>query len=665
MLAALLTLLLMLNCTLISAFAVSSSGACGPDATWSYDTQTATLTISGSGAIDSYEQLAAINGKLGTTPPAPWKSYINDIRTITIGEGITSIGENAFKYCDNLKEINLPSSLSEIKNFAFTKCSSLERVIIPKNVQRIGCNVFLGRGDETKPYVYFLGNAPSAKSSGTSGRSFSDNTTLYYLSGNSGWYGSSWSGYLTKTWNGTDFLDPLFEGGGEASPGDNNWDTAWTPPTSESNWTLNAADDYGKQVEVSGISYYSYAYDVIESVNALRRQNGLHELSIDDKLMKIAMQRAAECSIYYSHTRPNDTSCLELFPSAAVRGENIAAGQSSSAAVMSDWSNSPGHYANMVNSDYTSIGVGCFYIDGTYYWAQAFTSGPPTSHTKVGNLNSTVLVSVSSNHFILQSNSQLITVKIGETVQLPIKLINTGHYNSPTSIYAATSDCSYPSIITLSTQPLAITGKQPGSGSVTVKFENGMSTSYNICVASPYNDVLESDWYYDSVTWATSNSLVNGVSQSIFGASLPMSRGMTADFLYRLEGSPAVSWTSLFSDVNSNHTTAINWVASCGLMSGYGNNKFGPTDTLTREQMATILYRYAQYKGIDTSQKADISRFSDSVDVSRYALDAMRWANGEGLVNGTSKTKLSPSKTITKAEAATIFMRFCEKFNLS
>lgn len=651
---------MIMYCSFIPISATGNSGTCGPNATWSYNEQTGTLTISGSGAIDGYEQLTVINGSLAQTAAAPWKSYSNDIRSIIIEEGITSIGESTFKYCSNLKEIKLPNTLSRIENYAFARCGSLDRIIIPASVQYIGCNAFLGRYEESKPFIYFLGNAPSAKSAGGTGRSFSNNTTLYYISGTTGWGAYTWNGYQIQPWNGSTYLDPLYDGNSNESNPESP-----RVPVQEPSWTLDISHDFGTKVEVSGTKYYSYAYDVISQVNVLRRQNGLHELKIDDKLMNIAMQRAAECSVYYSHTRPNDSSCLDIFPPASVCGENIAAGQSSPSAVVNDWTNSPGHYANMVNDDYTSIGVGCFYIDGHYYWAQSFTSGQATSHTRSGDTQTSVSVPVSSNHFILHSSYDTIAAKIGEKVQLPIQLINSGFNNTHTTIQAKVSGYSAPSIVDLSKEPLAIIGKQPGTGTVTVRFENGMSASYFIHVTSPYSDVSDSAWYYDAISWADSKNLIDSASQTTFGATLPMSRGMTAELLYRLESSPLNAQAGYFLDVTPKYAAAINWAASQGLMSGYGNNIFGPDNPLTREQMAAILFRYAQYKGVDTSARADISRYGDSNLVSNYAMDAMRWANSIGLVNGTSTSTLSPARNITKAEAAAIFMRFSEKYYLS
>ena len=136
---------------------------------------------------------------------------------------------------------------------------------------------------------------------------------------------------------------------------------------------------------------------------------------------------------------------------------------------------------------------------------------------------------------------------------------------------------------------------------------------------------------------------------------------MIVTILWRLEGSPAVSSANPFTDVAKGawYTDAITWAAANGIVNGKGGGKFGPTDTLTREQFATILYRYAKdYKGYDVSAAADISGYTDAGRVSSWALDAVKWANAEGLVNGRTPTTLVPGGSASRAEAAAIFMRF-------
>lgn len=153
-----------------------------------------------------------------------------------------------------------------------------------------------------------------------------------------------------------------------------------------------------------------------------------------------------------------------------------------------------------------------------------------------------------------------------------------------------------------------------------------------------------------------------GTSSTTFSPDATTTRGMIVTILYRLEGTPAVSSASGFTDVADGqyYTNAVAWAAANNIVGGYGNGLFGPNDTITREQMAAILYRYAQYKGYDVTASTDLSGYSDAAQVSSYALAALQWANAEGLVNGTSDTTLTPGGSATRAQVAVILMRFCE-----
>lgn len=115
-------------------------------------------------------------------------------------------------------------------------------------------------------------------------------------------------------------------------------------------------------------------------------------------------------------------------------------------------------------------------------------------------------------------------------------------------------------------------------------------------------------------------------------------------------------------DANAYYATAVYWARMNGIVAGYSDERFGPNDTITREQMATILYRYAQYKVYDTTDKANLSKYTDTAQVGSYAVEAIRWANAEGLVNGTSATTLTPKGSATRAQAAAMLMRFGQKY---
>lgn len=179
----------------------------------------------------------------------------------------------------------------------------------------------------------------------------------------------------------------------------------------------------------------------------------------------------------------------------------------------------------------------------------------------------------------------------------------------------------------------------------------------------PFTDVASGAWYYDAVSFVYKRGLMAGTGDNLFSPNVTTSRGMIVTILYRLDGSPSAS-SAGFTDVASGqwYTDAVNWAAANDIVAGYGNGLFGPNDTVTREQMAVILYRYAQYKGYDTSASNSLNGYTDVGGVSSWALTAMQWANAEGLINGTSSTTLSPTSGATRAEVAQILMRFCENF---
>ena len=177
----------------------------------------------------------------------------------------------------------------------------------------------------------------------------------------------------------------------------------------------------------------------------------------------------------------------------------------------------------------------------------------------------------------------------------------------------------------------------------------------------PFTDVATGEWYYEAVQYVYDNELMNGMSATTFEPNSTTTRGMIVTMLYRLENEPAAA-SAGFTDVAAGqwYTDAVNWAAANNIVNGYGDSQFGPTDTITREQMAAILYRYAQYKGYDVTASADLSTYTDAASVSSYAVSAMQWAVGEGLINGITDTTLVPGGSATRAQVAAILMRFCE-----
>lgn len=175
----------------------------------------------------------------------------------------------------------------------------------------------------------------------------------------------------------------------------------------------------------------------------------------------------------------------------------------------------------------------------------------------------------------------------------------------------------------------------------------------------PFNDVSTYDWFYDAVMYAYSNGIMNGLDTNVFGPNETTTRAMLVTMLYRAAGEPAVRGTNTFRDVAANtwYTDAIIWASTNGIVTGVDDGLFNPNGAITREQLATILYRYAKYVGDDVSASASLAGFTDAGSISDYAKDAMSWAVAAGLFEGRDNGKLEPTGTATRAEIATVFMR--------
>ena len=191
-----------------------------------------------------------------------------------------------------------------------------------------------------------------------------------------------------------------------------------------------------------------------------------------------------------------------------------------------------------------------------------------------------------------------------------------------------------------------------------VNKDKGMTTYSKL----PFSDVRIADWFYNDVKYVYEKGMMSGTAADVFAPNATTTRAMIVTILYRLEGSPAVTGTSAFVDVPAGqwYTDAVNWAAANQIVKGTSATTFAPNDSITREQMAAILYRYAQYKGYDVTKKADLSGYSDNGQVSAYAKDALAWANAAKLINGVTNTTLAPQGNATRAQVSAILHRFCD-----
>ncbi len=205
--------------------------------------------------------------------------------------------------------------------------------------------------------------------------------------------------------------------------------------------------------------------------------------------------------------------------------------------------------------------------------------------------------------------------------------------------------------------------------------KNENDTGYLVCSRDsacpiwPFADAAPSAWYHDGVHYCVEGGLMQGVSPAMFLPDGSTTRAQLVTILWRLEGCPEADGAAVFSDVPDSawYARAVRWAAERGIVKGYENGRFGADDAVTREQLTTILYRYAQYKGYDVSafEGADILRFADAQAVSEYAVRAMQWACGAELMTGIAQDGgmfLAPKATTTRAQLATLMMRFQRAF---
>ena len=179
-----------------------------------------------------------------------------------------------------------------------------------------------------------------------------------------------------------------------------------------------------------------------------------------------------------------------------------------------------------------------------------------------------------------------------------------------------------------------------------------------LCPGHHLTDVSKDAWYHAAVDYAVEHGIMEGVSETEFSPNTEVTRAQAVQILYNLEGQPTVDGDNEFTDVFGWYEAAVTWAAQTGVATGYGDGTFQPGDNITRQEFAQMLYNYAKYKGYDLSAEGDLSQFPDSGSVANWAEAAMRWANGNELINGHDDGTIDAAGTAIRAQAASILMKF-------
>ncbi len=455
-----------------------------------------------------------------------------------------------------------------------------------------------------------------------------------------------------------------------------------------------------------------YEWETLLLTNRARLRENHAPFTATGYLQQACDIRAEEISTVCSHTRPNDTTCFTVLeevsaPAVSYAGENIAAGQNSPQEVVEAWMNSPGHYANIMDDSYVHLGVGYYETDSGYqqHWVQFFCSTWGCRYTALELVSApSGMVPAGTSIDDLHLTAKVTCACCGTSYLPVMEEFCTGYdpytsgsqqvtlscFGLETEFTVRTGDHTHTYTATV-TEP---TCTQQGYTTYTCECRNSYVADYVAALGHNYvngtctrcgeadpgykptdpvdpkpsvsfSDVKGDEWFAQAVNYAVSNGLMNGMGNNKFEPNTGMTRAMLVTVLWRYAGEP-VEGENTFTDLTQDwYIPAVTWAAHNGIVGGVGNGKFDPDGNVTREQLATILYRYCNSIGIDTSARADLSAFPDAGKVSAYAEDALSWAVAVGLVTGTqegSKTYLDPLGNATRAQVATILMRYIENF---
>ena len=398
-----------------------------------------------------------------------------------------------------------------------------------------------------------------------------------------------------------------------------------------------------RALAVSGVSanVNNNEWEVLKLVNKERIRNGITPVSLFSALQDAAHIRAHEVKNLFSHTRPNGSQWFTVIGEESLShetaGENIAAGYPSPSDVMIGWMNSTGHRENILNEDHHHMAVS-FIPEGEYgnTWVQLFFTS-----------NSCATDNIS---LVLPNDS--ITVVRGTAIEALDIVISMN--------CKGTSGAYMPLITELTT---GYDSNETGRQTVTVTVE-GKTASFDINVTDDYQlRDIRNHWAKEYIQWCYDEQLFGGVSTTEFGPDMQMNRGMAVTVMYRLEGQPRVSGRNQFSDVSSNqyYYDAVAWATANNIVAGIGGGLFAPEQPVTREQLVTILLRYAADNN-EHNEHTDggnyLSNYPDEGSISPWAWQAVNWAVANELIKGRDSGRLDPQGYISRAEVSTIIYRY-------
>ena len=327
---------------------------------------------------------------------------------------------------------------------------------------------------------------------------------------------------------------------------------------------------------------------------------------------------------------------------------------------MKSWMGSPGHKSNILNKDFTTIGIGHIIVSGKTSWVQCFGIEEPKEVVRRSD-------TIEKYYTIEILNKYIIDIRFVNKAPIELKVGGKGDkglwYDMGIGYLIIDGKNAKWSSSNTNIATVDQTGMVTGvsCGETTINATIGDKTA-SIRVIVSYDDVNEDDWYYNSVIYCATNKIIYGTSNTTFSPNKNLTRGNLVTLLWRMEGSPKISGEQKFSDVKQDayYYEAIKWAEKNKVVNGYDDGKFRPNNNITREQLATILKNYADYNKKDTSKRADLNKFIDNKGISSYAKDGVSWAVATKVMSGKENgTRVDPSGNASRAEAAAMIANYC------
>lgn len=627
-----------------------------------------TLTISGKGAMPDFE---------GTGDPVcPWENEKQKIKKVIIEEGVTNIGKSAFRGCSELAEVHISKTVKKIGISAFQDCTALTQIDIPDSVNSVGSFAFIGCTRLTEVHTHWknsyeinFGLFVFYKY----GDSWPENRVIYVPDG----YKDNFKSNPNGAWgewnvqgenytvsfdggNASGYMQPVGTSGDYTLP-----DCGFTYDTAAFEyWALESSD--GKKA-----GYPRDVFPVTEDVTLYANWTLIIVIP-DPEPPTVCIHNWGEwtsngngthtrtCLNNSSHTETGNCSggTATCTAKAVCKICNTAYGELN-ASNHTGGTEVRGRVEATTSADgYTgdTYCKGCNAKIATGESIPKKDSGDsPSGGSSSGGSSSSSGGGGGTTYYTLtfETNGgdsiQAIRAARGKTLDLSAYTPMRDGYDFG-GWYADSALTQRITEIKLS-----------GSKTVYADWKKREPDA----VKNPFADVNAGDWFYQDVLFSYEKGLMSGMDAAVFAPYANTTRAQIAVIFYRMEGSPAVEGENSFTDVVRDSGTAwfydaVTWAQQNGIMGGYDNSSFAPNDPITREQLAAIFYRYAQYKGYDTTQGGmAIREFDDYESISDYAMGAMAWAVNTGLVKGDSNL-LYPKGTATRAEIAALFHRFAE-----